>query len=184
MAKNIGQLGRDLRNILKGFEDVVDDRMANAVGYTIRQRMLQLIARGISPIFGYGRFPGYKGVSAARKTSAKARAMRSSKSGRKPYPFSVQKQFPAKRPRPVNLFLSGSFLSDLTFAVASLGRKKVIEIGYFEELSAKKESGHREGVNGQPKRPTIPKGNETFSSVIISDILSLFRQGLRSRRRT
>jgi hypothetical protein len=31
-----------------------------------------------------------------------------------------------------------------------------IDILYESSLSRKKESGHREGVNGQPKRPSLP----------------------------
>lgn len=97
---------------------------------------------------------------------------------KKYYPFSVQSEFPDKRPRPVNLFLSGDFLSNLSYALGIRGKAQVIEIGFFDDLSAKKESGHRDGVNGQPKRPIIPTGSERFSAIIAQDIATIARQAL------
>ena len=159
--------------------------------------MLSLISKGISPILGWGRFPEYKNVkqlNSLRRNGKSLRALRKAGSGnqarirralsqnkrnqekaRKGYPYSVQKTFPNKKPRPVNLFLSGDFLSNLTYALGRVGKKQLITIGFFDELSKKKESGHRVGVNGQPKRPIIPDSTESFSQIIKLDILKIMK---------
>ncbi len=89
----------------------------------------------------------------------------------------MQDEFPDKRPRPVNLKLSGDFLENLTFTLASKrGGGYGIRIGYYDELSKKKELGHAIGVNGQPKRPTIPESVEDFTSAIRQRILQEFKK--------
>lgn len=86
------------------------------------------------------------------------------------YPFSVQKEFPGKRPRPVNLFLSGDFLLDLEHVVTNTAEGIGLEIGFFNEKSAVKEQGHREGANGQPLRPVIPVQREEFAQTILNAV--------------
>ena len=94
------------------------------------------------------------------------------------YPYSVQKKFPDKRARPVNLFLSGKFLSALVFDITQTAKRVGIVVGYFDEDEAKKEKGHREGANGQPKRPTIPTGSQKFNQTIELDIMNLIKQAI------
>jgi hypothetical protein len=200
MARDIKQISADLRKLIADAQDALDERTAAAIGFTVRQRMLSLISKGVSPILNAGRFPEYKNVSAKRNLQNSRRVLnrlslskrtnaaqirrkssklsQSLKQASRGYPYSVQKDFPNKRPRPVNLFLSGDFLSNLTYALGIRGKAQVIEIGFFDDLSAKKESGHREGVNGQPKRPIIPTGSERFSAIIAQDIATIARQAL------
>ena len=197
MAKKIDDIFKDLNSYIDKIEDSIDERVAAGIAYTVRQRMLSLISKGISPILGWGRFPEYKNVkqlNSLRRNGKSLRALRKAGSGnqarirralsqnkrnqekaRKGYPYSVQKTFPNKKPRPVNLFLSGDFLSNLTYALGRVGKKQLITIGFFDELSKKKESGHRVGVNGQPKRPIIPDSTESFSQIIKLDILKIMK---------
>lgn len=227
--RKFDQLRNDLLARLDKFEDSIDDQVAFAVGFTVRQRMLQLISKGISPILGKGRFQAYKGQankakaredlkkakklldfrknnqryltklsrgSRGRLAREKRKQLRLDKKAtkaafelkkkeilgkinKKYYPFSVQSEFPSKKPRPVNLFLSGDFLSNLTYSIAAKGKKKLISIGFLDDLSAKKEQGHREGVNGQPSRPTIPKGTESFAQIIKLDIMKIMKDAIK-----
>ena len=92
------------------------------------------------------------------------------------YPDKIMKHFPKKRRRPVNLNLSGKFLSKLSSKVETQKRKfglvtkRRVRIGFFDQLSKKKEQGHREGANGQPKRPIIPTRSESFSKRILTKV--------------
>lgn len=96
-------------------------------------------SKGISPIAG-DRFPAYKNPE----------------------------RYPGKRKpqRPVNLFLSGAFLGSLRQAV-KIGTEPFIRFFFSDPKSYKKEKGHREGAGGQPKRPIMPKGSESFSQGIL-----------------
>lgn len=93
------------------------------------------ISQGQSPITGK-RFPRYKNPDR--------------------YPGGL------KPSRPVNLRLTGDFLRDLVFRVIT-GKNPAIEIFFKTNESQLKEQGHREGANGQPKRPIIPNQRETYS---------------------
>jgi hypothetical protein len=155
----------NLKKFVANVPSSVDQRVSNLIALSVRQRMLAFIARGISPILGNGRFPGYK--HAASRDASK-------------YPFNVRKDYPAKRPRPVNLFLSGDFLRDL-IARKVPGKKLSIEIGFKQgSLSAKKESGHREGVNGQPRRPIIPSESEEFNVTIKQIMVKMMKDAVRA----
>ncbi len=114
------------------------------MGNLVVSEMLSLIGSGKSPIAGKGKFPKYKNP----------------------------KKYPGKKKphSPVNLELTGQFLSSLDSRVFKKGKGWGVEIGYTNDLAAKKEQGHREGANGQPKRPTIPKGKQTFAKPIQSVI--------------
>lgn len=193
MAK-IDQLTDDLLRYTAFIQDSLDERGAQQIGNAIVGEMLKLISRGISPIEGQGRFPGYKWAEVRnalrkertavnrelrkvrkalfvyrRKNKRQMLAMMKKRNrdalagltGR--YPFTAQAKRLGKKPRPVNLFLTGDFLAHLEYIVTGTAGKYGIELGFFDELSAKKESGHREGVHGQPKRPVIPVGREDFA---------------------
>lgn len=112
----------------------------------------------------------------ARKLAAKAK---------RGYPYSVQGQFPNKKPRPVNLFLSGDFLKSLKHYVSGGGKSRnILEIGFKDEDSVGevsavvKEDGHRTGANKQAKRPIIPQGNERFAQRIERTIQKILNQSL------
>lgn len=101
---------------------------------------------------------------------------------RRGYPYSVRGKFPDKRPRPVNLLLSGEFLAALEHRVVGIAGQYSVEIGFFEDSDkdrktgvhpAIKEQGHREGANGQPERPIIPIGREDFQISIQKAIIKI-----------
>lgn len=130
---------------------------ASAVGKTVVAMMLDLILAGQSPIKGRGAFPKYKNP--------------------KKYPGDL------KPHSPVNLFLSGKFLNSLKSQVYQRGKGYAVEIGYFTKLSAKKEQGHREGANGQPRRPTIPKldKRERFTDEIQNAARAIILDAIKKR---
>lgn len=144
----------DLQHDLKNVEAAFSSRVTKRIGEQVVDKMKDLISKGISPIEGKGRFPGY---------------LRAGEKGRYPDRYAHL----GKRARPVNLKLTGEFLASLK----AEGNKAEIEIGYFEADQAVKEQGHREGVHGQPKRPTIPVGNEnenftqTIQQIIIDGVV-------------
>lgn len=138
------------------------------IGLATIDAMEEMISKGQSPIQGFGRFPAYKAVAAGNKilrggraTTRAGRARRrglAQKTKRAGYPYTVRHQYPSKRERPVNLYLSGEFMRDLD----TRPRRRGIEIGFYRKKSVLKEEGHRYGTNGQPIRPTIPIGSEKF----------------------
>lgn len=82
------------------------------------------------------------------------------------YPFTPFALKQGKKPRPVNLLLTGQFLADLEYVVTQTGQGVGLEIGFFNATQADKEQGHREGANGQPERPIIPVLREDFAQSI------------------
>lgn len=140
---------KDLERLAKEMADVsITKSQAQRIGQGMVSDMKKAIATGLSPIKGNGRFPAYK--DPAR------------------YPAGKKPQ------RPVNLFLTGDMLEDLQ----ERSDAKTIEIGYFKSSEADKERGHREGANGQPKRPTIPEGTEEFNETIQLNAEEAFRDAL------
>jgi hypothetical protein len=196
----------------------VSEKELQKIGRQVVKAMKEMIAKGQSPIKGGGRFKPYIAAAAlrmekknvtlanraakdARKAGndrdqglaewaghrAKGRANRLKQRG---YPFSVQDEFPDKKERPVNLYLSGDFMKsleswlDLALKKSPDGNEaKIVKhlwIGFRDELSQKKEQGHREGANGQEKRPIIPEENEEFATSIQKIIIAGFREALKN----
>lgn len=156
-------------------------------------------AGGISPIAGKGRFPAYKAVAEekrikgaakfakkfgargnafSKEIAAQAKAIR-----RAGYPESVRRKFPGKRARPVNLFLSGRFLSLLTFKLLGGTKGTQFEIGFYDSKAQAMEQGHREGANTQGIRPIIPIAGEDFSARIMRRALDLVELAIARRTR-
>lgn len=135
---------------------------AREVGQSVVEKMKKLIAVGISPVEG----PGIKSRFAPYKDPKKYPGSRKAKS-------------------PVNLKLTGEMLADLgSFTQQrSDGKGYVAQIGYDSVQSTLKESGHREGVNGQPSRPTIPDTSrrERFVSSIIDAYRKVVLSAIRKR---
>ena len=95
------------------------------------------------------------------------------------YPYDTKEyRQGSKRPRPVNLFLTGDFLKALAIAVRTVANKAQIEIGWWDPKQAVKEKGHREGAGGQPKRPTLPRGAERWAQTIQLDIMKILREAV------
>lgn len=149
----------NVRQKLEQIKDPMRAKDAKALGAIVIAGMKDLISKGISPIAGMGRFPAYKNP-------------------RMGYPSTVRKEYPSKRNTPVNLYLSGDFIAALNAQVQTIGSAARTIVGYFDSKEAKKEKGHREGANTQPKRPTIPSGSETFAQRIQVEILKFTRETL------
>ena len=173
-------------------QEIITKDIARQMGQDAIDEMKDMISKGISPVREAGRFPGYlaavsrrgaqkaltearrsaleesggslRGASVLNRNAIEKKKAAVSKAG-EGYPYSVMADFPDKRERPVNLYLTGEQMKDLTFRLVPGKWGQALEIGYFTALSAKKESGHREGVHGQPSRPTIPDAgsNESFA---------------------
>ena len=140
---NLKELDRTIRLIPNSIN-------TREIAQSVIERMKNLISKGISPIEGNGRFPAYKA----------------------PYPKSVRENFKGKRPRPVNLFLSGKFLRHLTYRIKS---KTLFEIGFFTEYGEDLETGHRESSNS---RPIIPQAGESFVNSIRLAMLKFVRKSV------
>jgi hypothetical protein len=125
---------------LEGLKKPITRKDAEEVGDGVVTEMKNLITKGVSPIEGNGRFEGYKNP----------------------------KKYPGKRkPKtPVNLTLSGDFLDALSYSTVQSPSGYGTKIFYQGSKENKKEEGHREGANGQKKRPTIPLNGETFAARI------------------
>lgn len=157
-------LGQDLKKIIEKEKDLryLTKSDLAEIGRIVIKETVQKANKGISPLTGK-RFPAY-----INPTN---------------YPDKVKKKFPTKRRRPVNLHLSGDFLSSLIFE-ARPGSKPSIRFTFSDNLSKLKEKGHREGAGGQPKRPIMPDRNETWSKDIVLQITkALVGAVLRRKRR-
>lgn len=134
---------------------------ARDVGQRAVERMKRLISAGQSPIEG-------PGISARFA------------------PYKKPERYPGKRKphSPVNLRLTGEMLDDLHYGIRPDGEGGfVAEIGYTDTKQILKESGHREGQNGQPRRPTIPDPSrgESFVSSITDAYRKVVLDAIRKR---
>lgn len=165
MAKlsDLNKVIRDALNKVVGqLNDSIGKNGAKQVGEAMIVEMKSLISKGISPIGKGGsgkKFPAYKAVKSA--LSRKSKKKKSTK--KKGYPYSVQKQYPSKKAQPVNLKLSGEFLDDIIVESISKDKKGLkLDLGFSKQINRDKEEGHREGANGQPKRPIITLPSEEY----------------------
>lgn len=149
---------KEVKKLLKEADLKIGPKASQAIGNLIVDLMKEKIAKGISPIEGKPRFPGYKDVTK--------------------YPKQARKEHPAKRNRPVNLNLSGKFLAGLK-AKASPSRGQ-ITVGFFDTYGRKLEQGHREGANGQRERPIIPDRGEQLAKSIRLAIVKLYENAVRN----
>lgn len=145
-----------LRDLTK---DWMDEPTANKLAKACIAEMKNLISSGISPIRGgavNGKFPKYL--------------------DKDKYPGKF------KDSTPVNLKLSGDFLSNLTFRVEEKGRngKKAI-IGFFDSESQDKEAGHRAGSDKKKtkRRPIIPVGREKLAVKVENTLISILKDRLK-----
>lgn len=128
------------------------------MGREVVLEMKRLIAKGESPITGPGipsKFPAYKNPNRYP-------------GNRKPH-------------RPVNLKLTGAFLKALGFRSFQISRRWFASVGFDSRKEQRKELGHREGANGQPKRPIIPNPSqgEKFKRKVQNKILEVARMSVR-----
>jgi hypothetical protein len=190
MARIRIKVSETLTKMIEKIPEAFNTQFGHELAKEVIDSMKKDISKGLSPIQGKGRFAAYKGQtkskagkekakqlgSAGDKRGAKAVRQQVKKQEKKTYPFTVQKDYPGKRVRPVNLHLSGDFLNSLVWKVLGTGKAFEVAIGFFDSLSVKKEHGHRYMVGGQPSRPTIPIGEEVFSERIMRLLVKLFRK--------
>jgi hypothetical protein len=119
----------------------------------------KLIASGTSPVEGFGRYDAY----GAQRNKIKGKKARG-------YPLNVQKDFPNKKVRPVNLFLSGEMLDALGFQVKFRLQsfKTRLSIGFFGNISKSLREKIDTAQNGNilkniPQRKILPGPGETFT---------------------
>lgn len=142
-----------LKKKLRSLRKPIDSRTAKKVGKEVRDEIRAMTSKGQSTVREFGkRMPKYKNPDR--------------------YPGNQ------KRKRPVNLRLTGRFMKALSFSVKSSRLGFETFIGY-RGGESKKEQGHRVGVGGQPKRPTIPKApKEQFAARIQRVIDKIYRKRL------
>lgn len=171
----------------------VDQETAHAVGVATIKEMTTLIERGISPIEGSGRFPAYKaqakknlanklarGLKRSGNAAGAARAKAKASEASKGYPYNTEEfKKGSKKDRPVNLWLKGDFLRALKYRLKLFKGSYVTDIGFFDPKQEVKEQGHREGANGQPKRPIIPTSQEGFAQRIQRIFFTIYRNRVR-----
>jgi hypothetical protein len=152
---------------LKSLKAPVSQRDAKQIGKITLKEMKSLIKSGISPIRGIGKMPRYGG-SYARQIK------------RKGY-VSVKGKKVSKKMRPVNLKLTGAFLSNLKARVVKVASGFGVSIGYRKRSEQLKERGHREMANNQAFRPTIPQSdqNEEFSVRIQRAVIKVLSEAIK-----
>jgi hypothetical protein len=147
--KFTGSIDSDaIKKLIKKIEDIPDaitQSDASTMGNECVSEMKKLISSGQSPIVGFGNFPAYRGSYRDRIKKGQIRG---------------------KSLQPVNLYLSGKFMSALDARPVKLDRGYGFTIGYRDSNSQAKERGHREGANNQAVRPTIPQKTEQFAKSI------------------
>lgn len=148
-------------NIDKSLQKLKSDKVLVPIAREVLSLMKDKIYIGYSPVKGEGRFIAY---------SAQRNNVRPKKSL---YPYNVQKKFPDKRVRPVNLKLSGQMLQALTYKI----RQGAIILGIFDAQESEKAQRHQVGdpAHGLPKRRFLPtKSGEEFIVSIQREIKDLF----------
>lgn len=169
-------------------------RANKAVGSAVVSMMKEMIAQGLSPVKGFGRFEGYAAQRQANEvkrfavTQAKGAqgfyrklSKQTLKSSRL-YPNSVKKKYPDKQLRPINLKLSGDFLDTIRHDATN---KKAI-IGHIGVSKGSKVDlmfqSHNEGLNKHvPMRKYLPNGpGENFVVSIQRAIKDIYMKTLKS----
>lgn len=149
--------------IIKDLRKLTSSNYTDPIAENILEQMKDIIATGLSPIRSFGRFEAYK---------AQKRNRGGKKSG---YPYNVQKKFPGKKVRPVNLELSGDMLEALDYRNIREG----IEISIYKKAEAEKAKTHQQGTDLVPQRRFIPstKGEQFITSITVS-IKKMFVEAL------
>ena len=165
VAPKSKEIERIVKDAVKRKRDIALSLLPNTqlqnLGDQFVDRMKKNIEAGQSPISGQpARFPGYKNPDK--------------------YPKGLPKRF-NKKPRPVNLTLTGAFLKALISRVITRSNNKFLQITFNSEEQGIKEVGHRDGANGQPKRPIIPlAGREDFIAPLRRFLESTYKEILRA----
>lgn len=166
-----------------------NSKFHDRVGLQVVMKMRDFIARGISPVKGFGRFEAY----AAQRNSATVREFSrtqskdnrgyyrklAKKTKEVSYPNSVKDKFPGKQMRPVNLYLDGTFLDTLGYK----SNRYSVSVGHMDTSKKTKNlfEAHNEGLNKNvPMRRYLPnKKNEEFVATIMSMIKSIYSERIK-----
>lgn len=186
-------------------KDFFSAKFVREVGDTVLDGIKDAAAKGLSPVAGVGRFPGYKAQEEAKAQKRIARnawqnasqagssstgvrlrnlsrsASDEAKKSAQGYPVSVQDKFPQKKIRPVNLSLTGEYLNSLRY---SFNRSKLSIRFFFAGKRANLlAETHNEGTQ-EPvvaRRPVLPTADgQEFISSIMRAINTLYRNRLAS----
>jgi hypothetical protein len=171
------------------------------IGSSVIIEMKDMIAKGISPIRDVGRLAEYKAQGVINKARKKAKVARAViKSGassaaaarasvkvakakseistaqKTGYPYSVKKKYPDKQVRPVNLYLSGEMLNELSWRE---GSGESVEVGMVAGgKNAKLMGYHQDGNKNMEARPVIPRTGEEFVVRIMRLIKDIYSRRL------
>lgn len=151
--------------------DWLDKSTSRDVGRSVVKEMNRMIANGLSPVRGEGRFVRYSDQRGGN------------------YPSSVRGRFPNKKTRPVNLWLNGWYLSFLTYWFNV--RKKYVAIGFSSKEGTKQPvpgkvrdyfEAHNEGMNRNvPKRKHLPNDEGDKFAVSVERVYrKFFEQAVKS----
>jgi len=165
-------------------DDIATRKFQKKLGTEVLEEVLDEVSIGKSPVKGQGRYPGYK----VDRASASARKRKTPRSNRKVasmsadnsfYPNSVKDKFPGKQKRPVNLKLSGKFLSKVNWKRIKGG----VELGLMSrsEKLRKMFETHNDGSHRHvPRRAIIPTGmGEKFTAKISRLIKDIYLERIK-----
>ena len=138
-------------DILDNIEKLLDPGTADEVGETIVEGAKEMIADGISPVRGHGRFESYK--------------------DKDKYPGNQ------KPPKPVNLNLSGDMLKAFTFERTNPQTVKVGIIGASDEIETRAKA-HNSGTDDMAMRRFIPQAGEEWAVSIMRKLREVYRKRL------
>ena len=143
---------KNLENLIKELPRKSALKANREIQKEFKSKFLNMISKGISTIEGNGRFPAYK--------------------DKNKYPGGK------KKPRPVNLYLSGKFLRSFNVV---LKKTNLIEYRFLSTYGSNLEQGHRNGQKKQPKSQIIPIGQEKLAKTLELLILKIYKNAVRIR---
>ena len=129
---------------LQRIDEVIAAEVMSNIGETVIRESKAMIAKGQSPVDGYGRFEKYKDP----------------------------KKYPGKRKpaSPVNLKLEGDMLDAYQYRRTA---KTKLEVGVRDPKQAKKAHAHNEGTADIPQRRFIPGEGESFAKPITRKVIDI-----------
>jgi hypothetical protein len=140
-----------LENLKRKVRDYMDDRTAKKIGDMLVSKSREFVAKGQSPVREVGRFPAYKDPIK--------------------YPGDL------KPARPVNLELTGEYLSHLGYR----RRGSTLEFGLMGMTGkiAKMAETHEKGLHDHvARRQIVPEPGQNFVASIATELRSLLRNRL------
>lgn len=143
---------------------VANTKTKNDIGEYLDRETKRRIEKGVSPVKGVGRFPGY---AVQRKGSG--------------YPDvpGIKRKYPSKNKRPINLYLDGSFLSRIGYNLSKTGVFYGLQTNekFYKDLFDTHNNGTHPDV---PQRRFVPVDEgETYTPDIIRGIRDIYNKRIR-----